>query len=44
LAEPTVVETLLAKGNAEKRIAPVKIKHEPNITPLEPYDHGKCLI
>lgn len=41
LSNPKVVEEILGKGNADKRIAPVKIKHEPNITPIEPYEHGE---
>lgn len=39
----TVAQKLLERGDAEARIAPVKIPHRPDITPLKPFDqiYGK---
>jgi hypothetical protein len=35
---------LLACGDPESRIAPIIIKHNPNITPFTPYEHSKWKI
>jgi hypothetical protein len=38
---PTVLKDILLRGDKANRIAPVRIRHEPLITPIEPYQHSK---
>ena len=37
--DSSVIQHLLEKGDNEANIAPVEIKHRPDITPYEPYQH-----
>jgi hypothetical protein len=36
-----VLKDILLRGDKINRISPVRIRHEPNITPIEPYQYGK---
>lgn len=38
-----VLRELLAHGDPENKIAPVKIRHEPEITHIEPLQYSKSL-
>lgn len=44
LCDPAVLEEVLAQGNPSKRIAPTRIKHDPKITPIKPYEYGKSVL
>ncbi len=39
--DPAVLEETLLAGDAESRIAPIKITHDPSITEVTPYEHGQ---
>eukprot|EP01034_Spumella_vulgaris_P025764 gene25764-32253_t len=39
LLDPAVLEMILTAGNPEFRIAPLRIRHDPTITPILPYEH-----
>ncbi len=39
LLDPAVLEMILIAGNPEFRIAPLRIRHDPAITPISPYEH-----
>jgi hypothetical protein len=39
--DPAVLEETLLAGDAENRIAPIKITHDPSITEVTPYEHGE---
>jgi len=41
LADEEGLKSVLARGNADKRIAPIRIRHEHTITPLNPYQYSK---
>jgi hypothetical protein len=40
LADENGLRNILFRGNPEKRIARVRILHEPTITPIHPYKYG----
>jgi hypothetical protein len=42
LLDPTVLKSTLLRRNPERRIAPVRIRHDPSITALSPFEHSKC--
>ncbi len=42
--DPAVLEETLLQGDPEKRIAPIKITHDVNITPITPYEHGEQIL
>ncbi len=39
--DPAVLEETLLAGDVENKIAPIKINHDPSITPLTPFEHGE---
>eukprot|EP01034_Spumella_vulgaris_P035057 gene35057-43226_t len=39
LLDPVVLKTTLLRGNPDKRIAPVRIRHDPTITAISPFEH-----
>jgi hypothetical protein len=40
LTDKNVLHDMLLEGDPENRIAPIRIRHEENITPIEPYEYG----
>lgn len=41
LMDPAALEEAMLAGDAERRIAPVSIRHDVNITPLTPFEFSK---
>jgi hypothetical protein len=40
--DPAALEKTLEAGDAERRILPIKINDDKNISPFTPYEHSKC--
>ncbi len=38
--DPAVLEETLLAGDLENKIAPIRINHDPKITPVTPFEHG----